>query len=425
MKPSTLHEPIQQEPNYQEPVKHERLHALDALRAFAMVLGVWLHAALPYVAGIPPFFWAASDTRKSDAIGFSVTMIHSWRMELFFLLSGFFTAMLVIRRGAKSTLFQRFKRIVIPFALAMVIIQPMCAAAWGYGYSTQWGFPARTAIESMIKSSWGISVQGGPAEFGRMWHLWFLYVLCWYISLVIVLHTLCGRPGAKISAFCGSIVSWCFGAWFGFVILAIPVYGLLVLQPLQGPQPLTSLNPNWNTLAYYALPFFAGWVLYPRRESMNLLARRWWVPLSFALSVAIPAYYMATTRIYQFDYSTGQTPTQALFVLAYASRALMTTGFGLGFIGLFSQLLSNPGPRLSKVIRYGSDSAYWVYLAHLPLVALFSIWVLDFDVIPELKMLIVMSASVVVLLVSYHFGVRYTPIGTLLNGKRNRPSKKS
>src|SRR5690606_24082607 len=108
----------------QESIKHERLHALDALRAVAMVLGVWLHAALPYVAGIPPFFWAASDPRKSDLIGFFVTLIHSWRMEVFFLLSGFFTAMLVIRRGAKSTFFQRFKRIVIPFVLAMVIIQP-------------------------------------------------------------------------------------------------------------------------------------------------------------------------------------------------------------------------------------------------------------------------------------------------------------
>ena len=76
-----------------------RLHGLDALRAVAMMLGVWLHTGMAYIGGLPPFFWAIDDPDKSPLISHSIAVIHSWRMETFFLLSGFFTAMLVAKRG--------------------------------------------------------------------------------------------------------------------------------------------------------------------------------------------------------------------------------------------------------------------------------------------------------------------------------------
>ena len=116
--PDTTHSPATQ--------PTERLHALDALRAVAMMLGVWLHAALPFVAGVPFFFWPFLEPTKSAPIAHSVTIIHSWRMETFFLLSGFFTAMLVARRGGMATLRQRAARVLVPFVIAMVTIQPLC-----------------------------------------------------------------------------------------------------------------------------------------------------------------------------------------------------------------------------------------------------------------------------------------------------------
>jgi len=38
----------------------ERVHGLDALRAFALLLGIVLHSALPYV--LPPGAWAVGTT---------------------------------------------------------------------------------------------------------------------------------------------------------------------------------------------------------------------------------------------------------------------------------------------------------------------------------------------------------------------------
>ena len=414
----------------EESTKHERLHALDALRAIAMMLGVWLHAAMPYTEGLPPFFWAVTDPEKSTPISLSVMFIHSWRMEVFFMLSGFFTAMLVLRRGAMPTLVHRAKRLLIPFVLAMLILQPLCAAAWGFGYSSQWGWPTQESITNMIKTAWGVDTFGDNGQFGLLWHFWFLYVLCYFVAAGLLAHGLVhalgrfgGRVYARVVDRLGACIAWCVGSWFGVFLLAIPVFGLLYTQPIHSPSALTSLKPQWEVFAYFALPFVAGWLLYPHRSVIDRLAKRWWVAMTIGLALAVPLYLSGVTKLDGLDALQGEVASDGLIARIRIGHALMTTGFGLGLTGLFVQLLSSPGPRLARVIRYGSDSSYWVYLVHLPMVVVGSVLAHKMGAPPEIKMLVVMVGSSVVLFVSYQFLVRYTPIGTLLNGKRTRRAK--
>jgi fucose 4-O-acetylase-like acetyltransferase len=63
-----------------------RHHDLDALRAFAMLLGIALHAALSFMDGI----WMVRDDQMSGALTLLVHAVHGFRMPLFFLLSGLF-----------------------------------------------------------------------------------------------------------------------------------------------------------------------------------------------------------------------------------------------------------------------------------------------------------------------------------------------
>lgn len=101
-----------------------RLSELDALRGFAMLLGVVLHAALSFF----PTWWPVQDrgpTPPADEWGASVWAIHGFRMPLFFLLSGFFSAMLWRRRGLGALLLHRLRRVALPLAIAMVTIVPL------------------------------------------------------------------------------------------------------------------------------------------------------------------------------------------------------------------------------------------------------------------------------------------------------------
>ncbi|MFG0252186.1 MAG: acyltransferase family protein, partial [Phycisphaerales bacterium JB038] len=98
-----------------------RRHDLDALRAFAMLLGILLHAALSFM-DIP---WVVQDRIRAPEFGFVVSAIHGFRMPLFFLLSGFFTAMLWRKRGLGGLLRHRAKRIALPLGLGCAIIVPI------------------------------------------------------------------------------------------------------------------------------------------------------------------------------------------------------------------------------------------------------------------------------------------------------------
>lgn len=398
-------------------VKHERLHALDALRALAMMLGVWLHMAMPYTKGLPQGFWA-SDEQDNPLIGVSVLVIHSWRMELFFMLSGFFTAMLVIRWGVRRTASQRTKRIVFPFLLAMVTFGTACAAVWGFGYANMFGGDSDRWVKWWILGGWGI---GDAAVIGRLWHFWFLYTLIYLIAVGLIGHLFFAKLLAPFNRAVSSFMGWGVRSWFGPFVLAIPLGLVLILigRP-NGPDPATTLVPDIHSLGYYALPFFAGWYLYAKRDAITVTAKRFWWPFTIASAIALPLHAWSLTQVSE---GFGDNPVEItpMVITACMSRGLMTVSISFTLIGLCTLLLSKPGPRLSRSIRYFSDSAYWVYLAHMPLVAALSVWVFDpLNWHPLIEMLAGVTIAMVLLMLSYELFVRYTPIGTLLNGKRTR-----
>ena len=139
---------------------HPRRNDLDALRAAAMLLGILLHAGLSFV----PFPWPVQDERQSGFYWFLFAAIHGFRMPVFFLLSGFFTAMLWRRRGMKSMLTHRFRRVLLPFLLGLVTIVP--AVNWISGRAIASGLEA-SAERDGKDSIWNAARYGDLAAMER------------------------------------------------------------------------------------------------------------------------------------------------------------------------------------------------------------------------------------------------------------------
>jgi hypothetical protein len=85
-------------------------------------------------------------------------------------------------------------------------------------------------------------------------------------------------------------------------------------------------------------------------------------------------------------------------------------------MGLFRRVIHAE----NKTIRYLSDSAYWLYLAHVPLVLAAQLLVRDWPLSASFKFLLLCAGVSGILLLSYQAFVRYTPLGILLNGPRVR-----
>jgi hypothetical protein len=104
----------------------ERRHDLDALRASAMMLGIVYHGALSLALGFP---WFVQDPSANGPIYVFQSWVHGFRMPLFFIISGFFTAMLWRKRGASALVSHRFRRVFLPCLVGAVTLVPLCNLA--------------------------------------------------------------------------------------------------------------------------------------------------------------------------------------------------------------------------------------------------------------------------------------------------------
>jgi len=100
----------------------------------------------------------------------------------------------------------------------------------------------------------------------------------------------------------------------------------------------------------------------------------------------------------------------SLFTVLYAWLMIF------GLIGLFRRSFSEGNRR----IRYISDSSYWLYVMHLPPIMLLQIWMSGWPWPSAIKFLAICMVSTGALLLIYEYAVRYTWIGTMLNGKKTR-----
>ena len=79
----------------------------------------------------------------------------------------------------------------------------------------------------------------------------------------------------------------------------------------------------------------------------------------------------------------------------------------LGLIGLFRKFFSNESPK----IRFVSDSAYWLYIAHLPLIQLVQFWVSEWSLPSFIKLIFVCNY--------YHFITSFLQVSNTLFTDRN------
>ena len=384
-----------------------RLDYLDATRAFALVLGVVFHASLSFM---PTFMgWAVQDVSTGAAVATFVTISHSFRMELFFLLAGFFGCVSLRRTSVGEFVRGRFVRIVVPFIAGWFLLRPLLVSGWFMGSASLRGdYEFSPSIVAGFKT-----LETLPAGIFTGSHLWFLYYLTLLTVLALAVRAGVGALGAGGEAMmrgADAVARWAAKSRLAIPVLAVPTAGALWFMRFWGMDtPDQSLMPLWPVLAVYVGFFGLGWLIARQGNAIwelsRLRADRW---LFAAVGIA-GVLWLGGVQGDPAD--PNYTAAKAGFALSYAA---MMWSLVLLTMGLFRRLCAEQRPW----IRYVADSSYWMYLVHLPIVVWLQVAIAEVALHWTVKLGLVSIATVGIALATYDLFVRSTWVGQVLNGRR-------
>jgi len=369
----------------------DRIHSMDNLRALAMLAGVVFHAALAYSPLMHPI-WPAADAGRSVAVDVLAWFLHMFRMPLFFVVAGFFAALLVARHGMAGVFRNRCARMLLP----LVLFTPLTLA--GMGWLT--GHAAATAAQPSPALVWirAYVDQHGTLPPASGWaHLWFLFYLMLFTVMVWVASALgLGRIGSKLAALpAAALVA-------GLPLLLAPALAL-VGTPWPAPEFFV---PSLWALAFFGVYFAFGYQLFHHGELLDRLR-----PFSPCLLLgAVVAYAALFQSTGGFSVMRPPAMQRALGAVLEACAGSWMTLWCL----LAAKRWLDTG---SASMRWLADGSYWVYLVHLPFLLAIQYPLLDMQMHWTAKFASSVAVTFLLSFASYQLLVRHTVIGRLLNGK--------
>jgi peptidoglycan/LPS O-acetylase OafA/YrhL len=250
--------------------------------------------------------------------------------------------------------------------------------------------------------------------FGHLWFLWFL----WWLVVGYAAASAIGSRLASLRLPSWPVLSPACYLWL-IPLTMIPQWfmGNGGATPIFGPDTSIGPLPIPHVFAYYAIFFGFGTLVFKFDDGSARIGQRWWLPLGIGLFVILP---LASALLGGWSGPASFTiPPLGGRVLSVFLQAAYPWLITFGLMGLFRRY----SPAENATMRYLSDSAYWLYLVHLPLIIAAQLAVKDWPIPALAKFLLIVAVVTSFLLWTYQTLVRYTWLGRFLNGPRARPAR--
>ena len=364
-----------------------RVHHMNNLRALAMLAGVVFHAALAYSVLLHPF-WPTADAQHSHLVDLLVWFLHLFRMPLFFVVAGYFAAMLVSRRGMAGFFRHRIRRILVPLLLFALPI------GWSLHRLTMHAMDTVQNPSPVLRWLRGVVAEQGSLPMApSLAHLWFLHYLMLFALLTWIVATLDPKwLRTQLATVSPSLVPRALPS------LMVPA---LASVSVPWPAPESPLPAMW-AMVYFGLHFALGFQIWQRPALLDGLRRHApWLALGGLLLYLALLWSMRSS-------SYPVAPGRHWLGATLESYA--------GFWMTLACLLAGKAwlDRSNAVLRWLSDSSYWVYLVHLPLLFAIQYPLLDVAWHWSLKLALAVSVTFALAFASYQWLVRPTMLGRLL-----------
>ena len=385
------------QPSYSE--KQQRLHGLDALRAFLMLLGIVYHALSAFQ---PPglHIYGIQDTQTSVIPLWLRGFSHSFRMPAFFLLAGFFARMTYERAGLEELLRNRIVRVWLPLIAGWFILLPPSHAARFYFANRNQPDAGTRTMEYVFSGAW---------QSASVIHLWFLFYLAVITFIFAICHTAALRLGlGKYIVETQRLFARQSGAVPSAWIAGVCLVPFLLAQHGVGIGTPRYFDVSARILSIYCIYFGSGWLLFSCTERLVAFKKGAWSCIGLAVLIGVSAKWISLDL--------AKDDAALIRAISRCAAAFIGPLMTVGLIGLALRYFTAASVR----VRYISDSSYWLYLSHLPVTMWLHVWMAPLPWHWVVKVALNVLITTGILLCMYHVCIRYTFIGTVLNGRRHK-----
>ncbi len=416
-----------------QPPNTPRLHSLDAVRAGAMLIGVLLHSAAPYMQvplrGLIMPIQQYAGTHLPDTLFW---IVHATRLPVFFVVAGFLSRESLSRHAPGAFLRHRWKRLGIPLLVAFPIVTLIMHPVWRWGWIVRnWANP-----NHYFNTTYGPELQRAIWGLNHFWFLEYLLLYCLLVAVVVIVwNRLTRKPAQDIA------ITRVRAADINIGEQSTPLPkptkrepGIWRLVPLAlviiaASTALFSRDASWfldfhnayvphaTTFSYYLVFFVLGLSL--RRSWLPALAKVSPILIALAAIAIVPTLRIIASSVWQTDHG----PRQGRLTDSVSDR--VTLGMLVSAIGIASSLgivgLSTILVRRATILgAFLIDAAYWVFITHLIWIGLGVMFLRNVPIAPELKMLVVTLFSGGLSLATY-VPLRRTKVGRWLGSTAPAP----
>jgi len=328
-------------------VPAQREYFLDSIRAWLMLLGIPFHISLIYSSHV----WHVNSAESSWWLTLFNDFIHSFRMQVFFVISGYFSYMLFLRYPLKRWWKVRVERVGIPMltAIPLLTLPQFIMLQYVKGKADTWH--TLSLYEKYNTLAWEL-----------VSHLWFLLVLVvmttvslWVFSRMR--HRLSTQSGTLLADITWGKLSVLF-LLLGIAYAALRRTLLIVYSPILSDGLFNFVV--MQTLFY--LPFFVIGALafvHPKLKALFTTPSR---GCTLGAALAFVAYLLNQR------YGSGD-------AWMYETESVITMVLGLWMVNVVFAL----GHRLlnfkSARVTYFVNASLFIYLVHHPLTLFFGAYI--------------------------------------------------